>query len=167
MKLIDISKLKSLSQLMYKNVRITTNVGRVYEGEISTYTDTDDSDIGEEYVGIEFSDHIECFTRFTIKSIEEIVLNTDNKICLVDVSPVSLSGFGILFQCESELMSNWSKNQVHDWFDGMSTLVLDDDTRIPIKEVFPRVFNGKTEILIEADIDEFTADSCPIYATVE
>jgi len=167
MKKIDLDSLKSLSQLMYKTVRITTVKGKIYEGKIISYSAVDDSDTGEEYVGIEFSDHIECFDRAMMKTVEEISEVSENKICLVDASPVFLSGFGILFQCESDLMSNWSKNQVHNWFDGMSTLVLDDNTRIPIKEVFPRVFNGKTEVLIEADIDEFTADSCPIYATVE
>jgi len=71
MKTINLSKLKSLEELIYKTVKITTTDDKVFEGEISSYTRADDSDDGLEDIGIEMDGYIECFDRAMIKSIEE------------------------------------------------------------------------------------------------
>jgi len=69
MKKIELSKLKSLEELIYENVRITTNTGEVFEGEISSYTRADDSDDGLEEIGIDMPGYVECFDITMIKEI--------------------------------------------------------------------------------------------------
>ena len=78
--MIDLNKLRSLEELMYKTVRITLQCGKVFEGKITSYCSADDSDEGLEDIGIEYSDRVECFDRIMIKSIEEISSNTDISI---------------------------------------------------------------------------------------
>jgi len=70
MKKIDFLKLRSLEALIYKTVRITTKDGKIFEGEISSYTRADDADDGLEDIGIEMPGYIECFDKTMIKSIE-------------------------------------------------------------------------------------------------
>jgi len=71
-KMVDLLKLKSLEELIYKNARIVTNYNKIFEGKISSYTRADDSDDGLEEIGIEMPTHVECFDRTMIKSIEII-----------------------------------------------------------------------------------------------
>jgi len=71
MKTIDFTKLKSLEELIYKTVKITTTDDKIFEGNISSYTRADDSIDGLEDIGIEMARHIECFDKTMIKSIEE------------------------------------------------------------------------------------------------
>ena len=71
MKTIDLAKLKSLEELIYKTVKITTTGDKVFEGVISSYTRADDADDGLDDIGIEMDGYIECFDRTMIKSIEE------------------------------------------------------------------------------------------------
>ena len=75
--MIDLSKLYSLEELMYKTVRITLQCGEVFEGKITSYCSADDSDEGLEDIGIEYSDRVECFDRAMIKSVEEIFPDID------------------------------------------------------------------------------------------
>jgi len=71
MKTIDLTKLKSLEELIYKTVKITTTDDKIFEGDISSYTRADDAIDGLENIGIEMDGYIECFDRTMIKSIEE------------------------------------------------------------------------------------------------
>ena len=75
MKLIDLTKLQSLEELIYKTVKVTTINGKVFEGEISSYTHADDSDDGLETIGMDMGDYIEAFDITILKSIEEFELS--------------------------------------------------------------------------------------------
>ena len=72
MKTVNLTKLKSLEELIYENVRVTTKEGKIFEGEFLTYTRADDSSDGLEYIGIEYLTHNECFNMPMIQSIEII-----------------------------------------------------------------------------------------------
>ena len=70
MKKIDFLRLKSLEALIYMNVQITTKDGKIFKGEISSYTRADDADDGLEDIGIRMPGYVECFDKTMIKSIE-------------------------------------------------------------------------------------------------
>ena len=72
MRKVDLAKLKSLEELIYERVRVTTTDGKVFEGDFTTYTRADDSKDGLEYIGIRYPTHNECFDMPMIQSIEII-----------------------------------------------------------------------------------------------
>ena len=69
---IDLTKLKSLEELIYKKVRITTSANKIYTGVIDDFIHADDTDDGLESIGIDMGDYIESFDRTMIESIEEV-----------------------------------------------------------------------------------------------
>ena len=72
MKFVDLSKLRSLEELIYETVKVTTTEGKIYEGEFTSYTSAYDNDDGLESIGMEYGNHIESFDMTFIKSIEII-----------------------------------------------------------------------------------------------
>jgi hypothetical protein len=69
--------MESLSQLIYKTVRITTNDGLVTEGKAISYTHEFESGTGHELVGLKMNGYIDCFDETMIKDIE-ILEESDN-----------------------------------------------------------------------------------------
>lgn len=61
--------LKSLSQLMYATVRITTKDGRVVEGEAVSFSDFVESETGHELIGLQMDGYIDGFDETMIKDI--------------------------------------------------------------------------------------------------
>ena len=72
MKIINLSEIKSLEQLVYKNLKITTDEGKIFKGAIVSYTRAGDSDDSLECIGMEMDGWIECFDITMIKSVEKI-----------------------------------------------------------------------------------------------
>jgi hypothetical protein len=46
MKFVDLSKLRSLEELIYENVKVITTEGKIYEGEFTSYTCAAENDDG-------------------------------------------------------------------------------------------------------------------------
>jgi hypothetical protein len=69
MKEIDASKLRSLSQLMYKTVKVITKDGEVIEGDVMTYDDPFETDNGLESVGVNYGEYILSFDMSTIEKL--------------------------------------------------------------------------------------------------
>ena len=80
--IVSLENLQSLEELIYKPVRITTKSGEIYEGEFSSYTSAEDSEDGMDYIGIEYSTHIESFNQSMIESIE--ILDQPVEISFLD-----------------------------------------------------------------------------------
>ena len=72
MKFVDLSKLRSLEELIYEKVKVMTTEGKIYEGEFTSYSSAYDNDDGLESIGMKYEDHIESFDITFIKSIEII-----------------------------------------------------------------------------------------------
>ena len=72
MKQVDLKKLKSLEELIYQNVKVTTTDGKTFEGVFSSYTHADDSYDGLESIGIRYPDRVESFDMSFIQTIEII-----------------------------------------------------------------------------------------------
>lgn len=64
------SDLKSLSELIYKKIRIKTDDDLTVEGEVVTFTDFVESSTGYEQIGFDRGWYIEVFDEMMIKSIE-------------------------------------------------------------------------------------------------
>jgi hypothetical protein len=72
MKQVDLKELKSLEELIYQDVKVTTTDGKIFEGIFSSYTRADDAYDGLESIGIRYPNHVESFDKTFIQSIEII-----------------------------------------------------------------------------------------------
>lgn len=69
---MKISEVKSLSQFIYKNVKIVTSDGTVESGYAMSFTDFVESDTGREKLGLQRKNYILVFDEADIKDISII-----------------------------------------------------------------------------------------------
>ena len=74
MRQIKLADIKTLEELIYKTVKVTTIDDEIYEGEFDSFIHQLDSADGLEYIGLEYDGRLVSFTKQDIKLIEEFEL---------------------------------------------------------------------------------------------